>query len=326
MHNFGPIDPSAAGAHSHAHSLDQRHLPNASPAGCRGEWDREPWTVHVPAELRELSKRTHKAAGASPEAGFAGAPSSSWHPAQVPPAAEAYQHGRAATEYQRAARPPSFGGDFELEWEELMPPSPNNSSEFEAHRDVDGQTPPGLEQPAQAGRYPDTGPPGLPQPAGARTPSTEELSLLLKSLKSVGEVPAFDLGGPEGRGERLQKWRVELEMQLRSARPLVAEWWSWVWSAAEDSYHRWSTLPPLERHRLRITVEQPLEHQVVENWFYPRVLGAMPVHLRDGVYQDEVHGMRFSTSEVILRLLQSVHPNSQTEQDQVLRHLTSPTP
>ena len=57
-----------------------------------------------------------------------------------------------------------------------------------------------------------------------------ELTVLLKFLQTLGDLPKVDLGEPATRGERLAVWKTAVEAQLRTTRKVVMEWWQWSYA------------------------------------------------------------------------------------------------
>ena len=53
--------------------------------------------------------------------------------------------------------------------------------------------------------------------------NTEELSLLIKLLTAMGELPRTEIGDPGSRGERLTLWRVAMDAQLKTTRRVVVD-------------------------------------------------------------------------------------------------------
>ena len=70
-------------------------------------------------------------------------------------------------------------------------------------------------------------PPGLSMPEGVvdQPLSTQDLSLLVKFLATLGDLPKLDLGPTHDRAERLQIWKHAVKMLLQTIRPVVVEWW-----------------------------------------------------------------------------------------------------
>ena len=271
-HHFRTEPPAAALQFHLGHSFDQHAHPGQPGAG-RTEADNSVMVFHVPADMQAPSRQMQRAAGASSAAGLAGATSATRRATHSPQGSGAsVQHtgGAAQAMSLGSAPPPSFGGGFPQVPVSANPLERDQFSTLQGHPQLGAQSVfPGL-VPSPRDRQPASSPPGLSHRAAAREPSTGDMNLLLKFLGQMGDLPKLDLGGSEGRGEKLVLWRVALETQLRSACPLVVGWWGWVWLTANACYKQWLNLPPPERNQLKIQATAPLHCKMIEDWFYPR--------------------------------------------------------
>ena len=66
--------------------------------------------------------------------------------------------------------------------------------------------------------------------------SAQELNLLVKFLQTMGELPKLEYGPPHDRAERLQMWKLAVETILKTTRPVVVRYWTFVVQAAESQY------------------------------------------------------------------------------------------
>ena len=154
-----------------------------------------------------------------------------------------------------------------------------------------------------------------------------EVSLLIKFLQSMGDLPTYSLGDPSTRGERLLLWKVGVETVLRTTRRVVIEWWDAAYNKAEVSYKKWLQSPVLEREHIRATmVPVPPRWETVEDWFYPKFLEKMPPKIKEAAAQACIYGGRRTVSDLIFELLKLVQAGGLDDQDHVLRALVSPNP
>ena len=150
--------------------------------------------------------------------------------------------------------------------------------------------------------------------------------MLMKSMNAAGDLPAANLAGAEGRGERLALWRVAVEEVQQRDRPIGNDWWDLVWRVADQHYKAWLILGPLERNQVRANLVMPRRYETIEKWYYGRFLGLMPDIARDANQQYRVYGTERCACYIIFRLLKHAQPQILEEQDNVVKMLTSPNP
>lgn len=153
-----------------------------------------------------------------------------------------------------------------------------------------------------------------------------ELSLLIKFLNGMGDLPRINVGDAHNRGERLTMWRIAMETQLKSTRRVVVDWWRSCNAIAEKHYRTWLQTPILMRNTLRVHESLPRRWESIEDWFLPKLLAIVPVKLKDSIMQERLYGADPRVVEVIFHLLKIMQPGSMDEQDHVHKILTSPNP
>ena len=148
----------------------------------------------------------------------------------------------------------------------------------------------------------------------------------MKSLAAVGELPAFTMGDPNGRSERLLQWRVAIETLLLATRRVVRHWWRWAWSVASDSYNILDNPPSTNRIIPGRPHPVPPRFETVANYFLARFLEKLPAKIRDRSQEDATHGIRRHVGDLIFELMKVVAPGGLEDKDQLLRTLVSPNP
>ena len=121
-------------------------------------------------------------------------------------------------------------------------------------------------------------------------------------------------------------WRIAVEEKLRTARPVVMEWWELVWNTADNLYHVWLKAPVMQRNRLKTEPTVPIRYRAVEDTFLPKVKSVMAGSIRGAIAQEAVYGLKPCAGDCLFRLAKHVQPKSLAEQDALIRRLTSPTP
>ena len=122
-------------------------------------------------------------------------------------------------------------------------------------------------------------------------------------------------------------WRVAIEMQLKTTRRVVVDWWKWSNSCAERHYKTWLKTPIMERHQLKLTPDTlPRRWESIEDWFLLKIMAIEPTKLKDSVMQGRVYGIDARVVDVIYSLLKLLQPGSMDEQDHLQKMMTSPNP
>ena len=122
-------------------------------------------------------------------------------------------------------------------------------------------------------------------------------------------------------------WRVAIEMQLKTTRRVVVDWWKWSNSCAERHYKTWLRTPIMERHQLKTAPDTlPRRWESIEDWFLLKILAIVPGKLKDSIMQERVSGVNPRVVNVIFQLMKIMQPGSMDEQDQIQKIPTSPNP
>ena len=150
-------------------------------------------------------------------------------------------------------------------------------------------------------------------------PTPQELTFISKAMQTcVGGFPTVELGGIAERPDHLRKWRYAVFQSLEAAGPHMTQWWSWCWQMAESAHSVYLAAPIMQREGVAVGPRNPSKWAQLETWIKPRVVAAMPQHLKKQLQQRGVQGVRDEVQDILYQLTKMCHPGTPDEKQAVI--------
>ena len=93
---------------------------------------------------------------------------------------------------------------------------------------------------------------------------------------------------------------------------------------AEIAHSVYLTAPIVQREGVAVGPRNPSKWVQLETWIKPRVVAAMPQHLKKQLQQRGVQGVRDEVQDILYQLMKTCHPGTPDEKQAVISQLQSP--
>jgi hypothetical protein len=176
---------------------------------------------------------------------------------------------------------------------------------------------------SQVPRQPQADGPSLEPPPGLNHVKISDGAgdqVVSESLRHL-ELPGLPQVGAEGAALQFGDWLTIASPPMPDLGSSSKKWWEQTVRVAEEFYGRWLESTPLERLRLKPTVEVGPGYQRLEQRGISMLLGILPEALR----RDIVGARNVSMVSILYRLFVVFQPGGGAERSTLLKNLTDLT-